>query len=450
MRKAAYNLYPPLLGHIKNWKKEIDKISSMGFEWVYINPITYPGFSGSLYATKDYYLYNENYFTSKDRKVAEKEITDFTKYCASKNIKVMLDLVINHSSKDSILTETNKNWYKLDDKGELVSPGAFDNGEWVCWGDLASFDNENSIDKKNLWEYWYNLIKNNIGLGIKGFRCDAAYKVPSELWKYLISSAKKIDKDIVFFAESLGCSFEDTMMLSEAQFDYLASSARWWDFKSDWFLDSYNKVRLHAKQIAFPENHDTMRCITEFDGNIFRVKQISFLTAIVCDMWMITTGYEYGFFKRCDVVNDRPKDYEPHNYDITDYIKRLIEYVKDNSILANEGEIEALDIIEQKEIKEKIELLNNSDTDNNKKEEEIKKYEELLTNIDNRIFRAFYKYSLDKKNKLLVIVNTTDKKSIFEEVAKYEIKEDISFENRLTEVRDKIEFLPYEIKVFVL
>ncbi|MBW5381606.1 alpha-amylase, partial [Brachyspira hampsonii] len=55
MKISGYNLFPPLLGHIKNWYSHIDRIKNMGFEWVYINPITYPGFSGSLYATKYYY-----------------------------------------------------------------------------------------------------------------------------------------------------------------------------------------------------------------------------------------------------------------------------------------------------------------------------------------------------------------------------------------------------------
>ena len=80
MKVLSYNLFAPLLGNIKNWYSHIDRIKKIGFEWVYINPITYPGFSGSLYATKDYYKYNPAFFTSSEKDIAEKEIKDFVLY----------------------------------------------------------------------------------------------------------------------------------------------------------------------------------------------------------------------------------------------------------------------------------------------------------------------------------------------------------------------------------
>ena len=247
MKISGYNLFPPLLGHIKNWYSHIDRIKDMGFEWVYINPITYTGFSGSLYATKYYYQYNPAFFTSSNQIEAEKELKEFLKYCNDNNIKIMVDLVINHSSKDCNLVEEHFEWYKTKD-GVLQSPGAWDNGKWIEWGDLASFnnkidpnqkdeeenkDNINNNENKNddeiinigeilnpIWYYWNDLVKHNLELGFSGFRCDAAYKVPKELWKYLIDNAKKINSEVIFFAESLGCSMDDTKNLINEGFDW--------------------------------------------------------------------------------------------------------------------------------------------------------------------------------------------------------------------------------------
>ena len=36
----------------------------MGFNWIFLNPIHYPGFSGSLYAVKDYYALNPLFVTA--------------------------------------------------------------------------------------------------------------------------------------------------------------------------------------------------------------------------------------------------------------------------------------------------------------------------------------------------------------------------------------------------
>ena len=464
MRVSGYNLFPCLLGHIKNWYNHIDKIKYMGFEWIYINPITYPGFSGSLYATKYYYKYNINFFTSSNQDIAEKEIKDFIKYCNNNDIKVMIDLVINHSSKDCELVNDHFEWYKKTENLQLKSPGAWDNGKWVEWGDLASFNNKrdpNSIDDKEnsdeeynkvydnnleilnpIWHYWDDLIKHNIELGFSGFRCDAAYKVPKDLWLYLIYNAKKIDNNIIFFAESLGCSIDDTQMLIDAGFDYIASSAKWWDYESEWFLNQYNLFRGKSKQIAFPSNHDTRRLIEEYSGNIWRVKQTFLFTAIVSDMWMITTGDEYGFIHRCDVVNGNENDYEDINYDLTEYIKNMSNYVKQNHILANTGKIVSLDIEEKKKIeiliKENNALLSNCDNDELYKAENKKDP-----------FRKFYKYSLDENQKLLIIVNTTDKKESLN-TGRYQIKKDVSFDNIVDIDKENIDILPYELKIFEL
>src|SRR5690606_22207628 len=48
-----YNLFPLLVGRVSDWQRELPRIAGMGFDWVYLNPFTERGFSGSLYAVKD-------------------------------------------------------------------------------------------------------------------------------------------------------------------------------------------------------------------------------------------------------------------------------------------------------------------------------------------------------------------------------------------------------------
>ena len=50
-----YNLFPLLAGPVPAWSGHLDRIAGMGFDWIYVNPFHYPGFSGSLYAVKDFY-----------------------------------------------------------------------------------------------------------------------------------------------------------------------------------------------------------------------------------------------------------------------------------------------------------------------------------------------------------------------------------------------------------
>jgi len=56
-----YNLFPTLAGTIRDWVQHLPRIAAMRFNAVYVNPFHYPGFSGSLYAVKDYYRLNPRF-----------------------------------------------------------------------------------------------------------------------------------------------------------------------------------------------------------------------------------------------------------------------------------------------------------------------------------------------------------------------------------------------------
>ena len=236
---------------------------------------------------------------------------------------------------------------------------------------------------------------------------------------------------------------EDTKDLIESGFDYIASSAKWWDYEGEWFIEQYNLGRENCKQIAFPSNHDTQRLITEYNGNIWRLKQTFLFTAIVCDMWMITTGDEFGFYKRCNVVGGNEKDFEKISFDLSEYIKDMAIYIKQNPILTNCGKIVSLDVLENIEKKKKLEELNKLNENENNEDKKI--YIEEKEEIKNP-FRKFYKYSLDEKERVFIVINITDKKEEFD-AKNFDIKEDISFDN-IVDIKETIEILPYQLKVF--
>ncbi|MCW8996174.1 MAG: alpha-amylase family glycosyl hydrolase, partial [Psychromonas sp.] len=109
----AYNLYPKLVGAMDRWIEHFDRIQAMNFDWLYINPINYPGFSGSDYAIKNYYYYHPLYVTGElDFENPEAHVERgnklLKKVCQEadkRGIKVMMDLVINHTAFDSPLTQ---------------------------------------------------------------------------------------------------------------------------------------------------------------------------------------------------------------------------------------------------------------------------------------------------------------------------------------------------------
>lgn len=339
-----YNLFPLLVGSITQWEEELERIAGMGFNWVYINPFHYPGFSGSLYAVKDYYRINPLFLGDADDSPF-KLLQKFLQKAEDLDLSVMMDLVINHTAKDSVLVKEHPQWFKRNPDGSIKSPWAIDPADArrvTVWGDLAEIDYGNHTVQREILTYWQDLVKFYIGLGFKGFRCDAAYKIPSDLWSLLIKGAKSLSPQISFFAETLGCRLREVEALAHSGFDYLFNSSKWWDFHQDWLLQQYEEFRQIAPSISFPESHDTPRLAKEVKGKVEIVKLRYLFAVFFSQGILMPIGYEYGFRERLNVVRTRPSDREEPAFDLTKFITEVNLMKASCPVLNEEGPIERL------------------------------------------------------------------------------------------------------------
>jgi len=259
-----YNLFPTLAGPVERWHGALPRIAAMGFNAVYVNPFHYPGFSGSLYAVKDYYRLNPRLRGAASASDDEL-LHGFTAAAARRGLRVIMDLVVNHTARDSELIQERPEWFMRGDDGEVLSPYATDPADperKTVWGDLAELDYRRP-QREAIIAYFEALVRHYQGLGFAGFRCDAAYKVPAAVWRRLIGAARAVSPDVLFCAETLGARLEEVRRLDGAGFDYLFNSAKWWDFESPWLLEQYDMFRRLAPSIAFPESHDTERLAAE-------------------------------------------------------------------------------------------------------------------------------------------------------------------------------------------
>ena len=307
-----YNLFPPLAGTIPQWEEHLDRIAAMGFTWVFLNPIHTSGLSGSLYAVKDYYGLNPR-FAPESGQDPEAALVHFLKEAGRRGLKVMLDLVINHTAIDSPLVTQHPEWYAKDENGKIKNPGAIDPADATkvtVWGDLAELEYWPPPDPEGLLHYFDGVVAKYLRLGFMGFRADAAYKIPGDFWARLIAEAKSLEPRAQFFAETLGCRLEECAQLSSSGFDFLYNSSKWWDFQEDWCLDQYNDFRHIAPSISFPESHDTERLAAESGGDPAAARQRYLFAAYFSTGVMLPIGYEYGFKKRLNVVQTRPQDWE--------------------------------------------------------------------------------------------------------------------------------------------
>ncbi len=345
-----YNLYPRLAGPMTAWPTHAARAVAMGFDWLYLNPWHYPGFSGSCYAVKDYgrvdpRLLPEGHPDKHDDEAIRADgglgvLQETLAQVRAAGMRPIMDLVINHTSRDSPLVQDHPEWFVRDSSGAIESPSAIDPADArrvTVWGDLAEIDNACSPDRDGLWRHWIRVVERGMQLGFEGFRCDAAYKVPADLWRELIGAATRLRPGVLFFGEILGARLDEMEAMRESGLHFTFNSSMWWDFSAPWCLEQQRAQQPGMRSVSFPESHDTPRVWNESGGRLAVQKQRYAFAAGFASGLMMPAGYEFGFRRRIDVVLTQASDWETPNADLSEFVARVNWTRRANPVLACEA-----------------------------------------------------------------------------------------------------------------
>ncbi|MFC4171473.1 maltotransferase domain-containing protein [Microvirga sp. GCM10011540] len=320
-----YNLFPLLVGTVSAWTAELPRIARMGFDWVYVNPFHETGVSGSLYAIRDPYRLDPRFRDEGEDDDAQ--IRRFVQEADALGLRVMVDLVIGHTAPDARLGQERPDLFHRNDDGEfrnpfILEPNGTTNG--AVPGDVAQLDYGSARSREALTEYWNGYIAHLQTLGVRGFRCAMAYRVPPQVWRDLIRAAKERDPRCRFVAETLGRGLVETKATVDAGFDFLFNSFAWWDLKAPWALEQYEALRTSAPSIAFPENHDTGRLAAKADDDPEQVARLLkaryALAAFFSTGVLMPIGYEWGYRRPLDIAATTPAHREMTGIDISEFI----------------------------------------------------------------------------------------------------------------------------------
>lgn len=336
-----YNLFPRLYHGPDRWLEAARHARDMGFNTLYLNPYHMPGNSDSIYAIMDYNSYDPVTFPGLTPEDADQQVHLFLRECREMGLRVLCDLVVNHTAMDSPLVEEHPDWYQYDESGKVQPATAFTlEGDIVIWNDCAKLSYTNA--ESGLWEFVERMCKRYLEMGFGGFRCDVAAYVPADFWRYLIDRLRQEHPDVLFVGEAFLATPSQIDGLAQAGFQYVFSSAKWWDYTEPWFIEQNAEWKERIGSVAFPENHDTRRLMDEVGGNAMLVRQRLFFTALISSGWMITSGFEYGFRKELNVCHTRATDWEVTETDLTGDIRCAMAMRDKYVVLRSDGDLALL------------------------------------------------------------------------------------------------------------
>lgn len=246
-------------------EQDLPRIRALGVDAVWLMPIHPIGLAkrkgtlGSPYAISDYRAINPEYGTLEDfRRFADK--------VHGLGMKLLIDVVYNHTSPDSWLAQHHPEWFyhKPD--------GSFGNrvGDWT---DIIDLD----YSQMALWDYQIETLCYWAQF-VDGFRCDVAPLVPLEFWKQARQAVEAVRPGAIWLAESVepefityarsrgmtGLSDSELYQAFDVCYDYDISGEFMAYVRGEIPLERYIAA-LRRQQTIYPANYVKLRYLENHD-----------------------------------------------------------------------------------------------------------------------------------------------------------------------------------------
>lgn len=316
--------------------KDLPRIQSLGISVLYLLPIhpigvlARKGKVGSPYSIRDYYAIDEALGTEKDLKAL---ITEAHRL----GLKVMMDIVFNHTARDAKWVKEHPEYYYYKD-GKLAN-------RIGDWSDIADLDLTRTDVRKALIDvlvYWTQF-------GFDGYRCDVAPLLPLDFWKEAKTKIATLNPSTIWLSESVHPHFiqylrgEGYTAHSDAEmfqvFDML------YDYDVHEFLHHYltgkGQLSTYLRMVQsqgyiypedyvkahFLENHDVSR-IHQTVSNLTTLKNVTAWSFFQPGIGFIYAGQETLATKLPDLFEKDPISLQIKDASFYAFIVRLIAMKK--------------------------------------------------------------------------------------------------------------------------
>ncbi|MCL2462634.1 MAG: alpha-amylase family glycosyl hydrolase [Defluviitaleaceae bacterium] len=186
------------IGDINGVTGQLDYVRGMGFDGIWLLPV-HPSSTYHKYNVRDYYGIDPEYGTMDD-------FDALIEACKERGIKVILDLVVNHSDLHHPWFAERPDFYNISDTPGNGNWEQLPDGRWYeCqfWGQMPDLDLENSglrAELEKVFAFW-------LDRGVDGFRLDAIKDYTGnaetniEILQWLSGAVKGIKRDAYLVGE---------------------------------------------------------------------------------------------------------------------------------------------------------------------------------------------------------------------------------------------------------
>lgn len=323
-------------GKFTEVEADLERIKALGVDVVWfmpIHPIGQLNKKGSLgcpYSISDYREVNPEYGTKADfARLIEK--------AHRLGMKVMIDVVYNHTAHDSVLVKDHPDWYHQDENGHPVTTVP-------DWSDVIDLKHPNP----GLTRYLIDTLKGWATFGVDGFRCDVASLLPEEFWVQARQEVAEVKPGVIWLAESVHARFveyrryKNLSAISDSEIYRGFDLSYDYDIFAIWQAAVGGKVpvaryleMLRFQDCVFPCNFAKMRCVENHDQMRIMKAASSYNQALAWTAFeafnrgafLIYGGQESAAFNTPSLFDLDKVDWK--NYELSAFLSTLATLKKD-------------------------------------------------------------------------------------------------------------------------
>jgi glycosidase len=258
---VVYEVFPRAFsarGDLAGVTARLDHVRDLGATVLWLMPIQpigvekRKGTHGSPYSIRDYEAVNPDYGTADDVRTLVRE-------AHARGLRVILDVVANHTSWDSVLMRT-PDLYVRDAQGRVQPPNA-------DWTDVAKLDYANPRTRAYVTSMMARWLRD---FGFDGFRCDVAGLVPTSFWEEARPALEKVRPDLFLLAEWSAPDLVTRAFDADYGWPFhaaltrvLSTGAPATEIRRTWDEEqrAFPRGTLHLR---FSDNHDERRAVARF------------------------------------------------------------------------------------------------------------------------------------------------------------------------------------------
>ena len=322
---------------------DLARIKDLGVDIVWLMPIhpvgrlNRKGSLGCPYSIADYFSVNPQYGSMEDFKA-------LIHTAHALGLKVMIDVVYNHTSHDAVLLKEHPGWYHTGPDGKPITTVPE-------WSDVIDLDYSHA----DLWPYLISALEQWSSLGVDSFRCDVASIVPLDFWLQARAAVARINPRTIWLAESVEARWvaqrrsQGRQASSDSQLFQAFDITYDYDIFDAWKNVMAGELDLHFyldllrfQDCIYPQNYVKMRFVENHDND--RVMALAkdpaqalawtAFQAFNKGAWLIYAGQESAASHLPSLFEKEPLDWG--DYALADFHRRLAAVKKEPAVAHGE------------------------------------------------------------------------------------------------------------------